>query len=147
MKKRAIIVDLDGTLTNCEHRVHHVQNDPKDWKSFSEKMIEDDLHQWCHILITSMHKVKSDVIFLTGRGEKYRPHTEKWLNKHHINYDALYMRARGDYREDAVVKREIYLENISKEYEVLFVLEDRSSVVKMWRELGLTCLQCAEGNF
>ena len=31
--------------------------------------------------------------------------------------------------------------------EILFVLDDRSQVVKMWRELGLTCLQVADGNF
>jgi hypothetical protein len=31
--------------------------------------------------------------------------------------------------------------------EIAFVLEDRNSMVKKWRELGLTCLQVAEGDF
>lgn len=31
--------------------------------------------------------------------------------------------------------------------EILCVLDDRNKVVKMWRELGLTCLQMAEGDF
>ena len=30
---------------------------------------------------------------------------------------------------------------------VLVIFEDRASVVKMWRELGLTCLQVAPGEF
>ena len=28
-----------------------------------------------------------------------------------------------------------------------FVVEDRDQVVKMWRSLGLTCFQCAKGDF
>lgn len=31
---KAIIVDLDGTLANCEHRRHFLETKPKDWKSF-----------------------------------------------------------------------------------------------------------------
>jgi len=30
---------------------------------------------------------------------------------------------------------------------VLFIVEDRSSVVDMWRAQGLVCLQCAPGEF
>ena len=29
-----IIVDIDGTLANVEHRVHHLLKSPKDWDSF-----------------------------------------------------------------------------------------------------------------
>jgi hypothetical protein len=30
---------------------------------------------------------------------------------------------------------------------VVLCLDDRNSVVKLWRDLGLTCLQVAEGDF
>jgi phosphoserine phosphatase len=30
---------------------------------------------------------------------------------------------------------------------VLFIVEDRSSVVEMWRQQGFVCLQCAPGDF
>ena len=30
---------------------------------------------------------------------------------------------------------------------ILFVVEDRSRVVEMWRSEGLACLQCAPGEF
>jgi FMN phosphatase YigB (HAD superfamily) len=33
MSSRAIIVDLDGTLTSCEHRRHFVTGKNKDWKN------------------------------------------------------------------------------------------------------------------
>jgi hypothetical protein len=31
--------------------------------------------------------------------------------------------------------------------EILFALEDRERVVQMWRSVGVTCLQVAEGRF
>ena len=57
------------------------------------------------------------------------------------------MRKEGDNRPDEVVKEEIFNENIRGNYSVRFVLDDRSKVVDMWRQLGLKCLQVAEGDF
>ena len=57
------------------------------------------------------------------------------------------MRKSGDNRSDAIVKREIYETHIKDRYQVDYVLDDRYSVVRMWRELRLTVLQVAEGNF
>jgi hypothetical protein len=57
------------------------------------------------------------------------------------------MRKKGDRREDYLVKEEIYKNHIDQIYNVMFVLEDRKQVVDMWRRLGLTCLQCAPGEF
>jgi adenylate cyclase class IV len=57
------------------------------------------------------------------------------------------MRKTGDNRPDNIVKKEIFDSNIKNNYYIEFVLDDRNKVVKMWRELGLTCLQVADGNF
>ncbi len=71
-----------------------------------------------------------------------------WLNEHELARSArLFMKRCDDEREDALVKKEIYLEHIKNSYEVVFVVDDRSSVVKMWRSLGIICLQCASGEY
>lgn len=31
-----IVFDLDGTLADCEHRIHHITKEPKDWRAFFE---------------------------------------------------------------------------------------------------------------
>jgi acid phosphatase class B len=144
---KAIIVDLDGTLTNVEHRVHHVRLDPKNWKEFNDLMIHDPIHSWCSELIFAMKARGYKIIFVTGRGEDYRDQTESWLKKHQVNYDELYMRKVNDFREDADVKEEIYHQEIEKKNQVLFVVDDRKSVVARWRELDLVCLQCDWGDF
>ena len=140
-------MDIDGTLADVEHRVHHVQQEPKDWKSFNSKMEHDVLNIWCRDIIAAMAKEGLDIILLTGRGESRRKDTEVWLAKHEIGFNELFMRPKFDSREDFVLKKNIYQDFIKEKYDVLFVIEDRLSVVKMWRELGLVCLQCDWGEF
>lgn len=146
-KEKAIIVDLDGTLTDVEHRVHFVQLSVKNWKEFNDRMIHDPLNVWCYELIAAMKSRGYKIIFVTGRGEDYRGHTEDWLKRHHVDYDLLYMRKVNDFREDDDVKEEIYRQKIESLYQVLFVVDDRKSVVKRWREMDLICLQCEWGEF
>jgi len=55
------------------------------------------------------------------------------------------LRKDKDRRSDTEVKREL-LATLDKS-KILFVVEDRSRVVEMWRSEGLVCLQCAPGEF
>ena len=57
------------------------------------------------------------------------------------------MRQDDDYRFDEIIKEEIYTNNIKDNFKVLFVLDDRTKVVNMWRKIGLTCLQVDNGDF
>tara|TARA_R110000868_G_scaffold132380_3_gene343185 strand:- start:12195 stop:12638 length:444 start_codon:yes stop_codon:yes gene_type:complete len=146
--KKAIIVDIDGTLADVEHRVHHVRASTKDWKSFNEGMGKDKLNHWCAKLIDAMKTQGYEILFVTGRDENYRETTLAWMKQHQVSFDKLYMRAAVDFRPDDEVKKEIYLQEIKDHWEVTFVVDDRLSVVKMWREqLNLVCLQCDWGDF
>ncbi|MCK9369791.1 hypothetical protein M0R04_07795 [Candidatus Dojkabacteria bacterium] len=57
------------------------------------------------------------------------------------------MRKAGDNRDDTIVKREIFENEIKDKHYIKYVLDDRRKVVAMRRDLGLTCLQVADGNF
>ena len=57
------------------------------------------------------------------------------------------MRKEKDYRQDAIIKQEIYENEIEGKYNIHFVLDDRDQVVAMWRKKGLTCLQVDYGDF
>lgn len=146
-KTNAIIVDLDGTLCDVEHRVPQIRGEHKNWNNFHELLIHDELNHWCFELIEAMSARGYKIIFITGRPENYRASTENWLKKHNLKYEHLYMRAVLDFREDSDVKENIYFELVEASYQVLFVVDDRKTVVDRWRELKLICLQCAPGNF
>jgi hypothetical protein len=50
-------------------------------------------------------------------------------------------------RPDDDVKYDLFMANVAKRFNVLYVVDDRDKVVKMWREIGLTCAQVAYGDF
>ena len=144
-RKKAIIVDIDGTLANVEHRRKFLI-DSNDWKMFKANMSSDSLNVWC-LEVINRFKADYKIILVSGREEKYREVTEDWLGRYDISYNYLFLRSTNDFRGDAIIKKEIYDLKIKKKFSILFVLDDRDQVVKMWRSSGLVCLQCHEGNF
>lgn len=146
-KSKGIIVDIDGTLANVDHRLKFIHNTPKDWEAFHGSCEKDTPNDWCLSIVEAIKKQGSAIVLLTGRGEEYRDQTLSWLKSHNIPFDELFMRGESDRRSDDLIKKEIYENQIIPQYEISFVLEDRLSVVKMWREIGVTCLQCAWGDF
>ncbi len=148
MKSRAVIIDLDGTLCNIEHRRHLLES--KDWSAFFAEMDKDTVNQWCKELIWSCLESRWSLIFVSGRSEDYREVTERWIEDHAVPSSmhwTLFMRPSGDYRKDAEVKKEIYIRDIEPRFDVIFCVDDRQQVVDQWRELGLVCLQCAKGDY
>jgi predicted kinase len=133
----AVICDIDGTLAHMKNR------SPYDYS----KVGEDDVDVRIAELLDILEEKGHTIIMVSGRDGSCRPDTEAWLTKWEVPYKYLYMREAGDTRNDAIVKRELFDEHIRDKYQVLCVLDDRDRVVKMWREIGLKCLQVAEGNF
>lgn len=135
----AVICDIDGTLALHPQRSH-----------YDYTKVSTDLP---NILVQKLLKELVGenrlAIVVSGREDFCREDTEKWLDKYEIPYmrTHLFMRKAGDHRADNIIKKEIFEEHIRGKYNVLWVLDDRDRVVQQWRELGLVCLQVAEGNF
>jgi predicted kinase len=135
---KALICDLDGTLAlNDGHRSHYD----------ASKSDEDDVNFPVEELLHAFSKQGYQIIYLTGREEIHREPSQKFLDKWGMPEGPLYMRPKGDTRKDWLVKLEIFDREIRDKFQVVFCLEDRSRVVQMWREIGLTCLQVGEGDF
>lgn len=154
----AYIFDIDGVLADCSHRLHFIQQEPKDWKSFYENSDKDEVIQpnkeTLRLLSNSLSGLPTrGILFVTGRTETYRELTTTWLKVNvwgcfgNFYDDMLFMRKDGDFRPDWEIKKEIYENEIKSQYEILGVFEDRTQVVQMWRSLGLTCYQVCEGNY
>lgn len=147
---KAFIFDIDGTLADHHHRLHHIMKPDKDWKSFKAECINDPIIEPMAQIFESILYGHIRPIFVTGRSEDQREDTLRWFRRNlhaYIPDDVLFMRKDGDYRPDIVVKKELFLTTIQEQFEVIAVFEDRARVVEMWRSLGLTCLQVSEGNY
>lgn len=142
-----VIVDIDGTLANCEHRRQHVVCKPKNFKAFNESMHADTVHSAVDQLVRVINGQSWKIVLCSGREETYRDVTVNWLRSYQIPFHALYMRAAKDYRADDVVKSELLDRIIADKYVPLFALDDRDRVVTMWRARGMPCFQVAPGAF
>lgn len=139
---RCVIVDIDGTMTTGPNN-----RGPFEWA----KVGQDEPRKTVVDLVNWLLRDGRTIKFLSGRDEICRTETMLWLQQH-IDYEYdrqwdLAMRAYRDQRKDSVVKTELFDEHIRGKYNVDFVIDDRDQVVKMWREMGLTCLQVDYGNF
>lgn len=147
--EKSIIVDIDGTLADNRRRQHFVEKDVKNWEAFFADMDNDPAFQWCLEIIKGMHAKNYRIIFVTGRSDDFLTRTIVWIQKHlpeHKDF-LIFTRASGDHRLDTVVKEEIYRKHIENKFNVLFCLDDRPSVCRMWRSIGLTVLQCNDREF
>ena len=144
--KRYVIVDIDGTLTKVGDRVKCLESSPPDWDSFYARCGEDEPVPDIVDLVRSL-PMDMKVVLCSGRRESCREATVAWMEAAEIPFDLMLLRKDGDFRHDVIVKPEMLEQAGIALGEIIFVLEDRNSMVKKWRELGLTCLQVAEGDF
>lgn len=150
MSKKIIIVDIDGTISKVGDRIKYLEQDPKDWDAFYAACGEDDPKWDIIYLVTGLISQGFEIVFCTGRRESVRNITQVWLNHkflRHFHADELLMRHDGDFRHDTIVKPELLIEAGISTDRIFMVLEDRNSMVAKWREMGLTCLQVADGDF
>ena len=140
---KCTIVDVDGTLAIINGR-----------SPYDDSKIHTDIPNLHVIDLVGVKKTEyifndkeGQIIIVSGRMDKCKDQTVKWLQDNHIPFDQIHMRKTNDYRSDSIVKEEIYNEFIKGKYFVDFVLDDRDSVVKTWRDLGLLCLQVYYGDF
>lgn len=148
-KELAIIVDLDGTLCNVDHRLHHVRTEEgvrKNWKAFFDGLSQDTPNEWCRTLVGQF---ESDypVVFASGRPDDYERQTRSWLIEHEFSTTHLYMRCRGDHRSDEIAKEVILDFEILTRFKPLFFVDDRRRVADLWRRRGFICLHCHHGEF
>lgn len=151
-RRKAIIVDIDGTLALRNNR------SPFDY----DKACGDNADfRMCRIIKSLIESDEMyEVFFLTGREDtgECRRITSEWINDHvypkqgHNGFLpkdnwTLLMRPEGEERPDEIIKKEIWEAKIKPWYDVVAVFDDRDRVVKMWRDEGLLCLQPYYGDF
>lgn len=133
----AVICDLDGTLAaDISHR-----------SPYDASTCEQDKPNL--MLASMLQSTGMQILFVSGREDKYRPQTTRWLDtlfNGTITY-SLWMRPDGDNRKDWLIKYEILRDVIVPSYNPRIIFDDRDQVVAMWRAQGLRVFQVADGNF
>lgn len=144
---KTIIFDIDGTLADLTHRLKFL---PHDWNSFHEAAAFDKpITPIIDLCLKYLSDKSYKVLFCTARPEYTRSITINWLHLWGINIaeSQLYMRADGDKTKDWIIKSEMLDQIQANGHDVHLVIEDRQECVDMWRDRGIICLQCDEGDY
>lgn len=141
----AVIFDVDGTVARMVAR-----------GPFDEHLVHTDEGIGPVLdMAYAAYKTGKVLVFMSGRTDECKPATLQWLIDQMpwlMNFDCefhLFMRRtvedRG--RPDDDVKYDLFNEHVAPHFHVVYTVDDRNKVVKMWREIGLVCAQVAEGDF
>lgn len=128
------VFDIDGVLADVTHRLHHLQARPQRWERFFTEADRDPLlDEGADRLRAALEE--RDVVYLTGRPERTRRLTERWLASHDLPTGPLIMREDHDHRPARYMKREV-LRKLATTREIVSVLDDDPSVVDLLADDG-----------
>ena len=146
VESKVFVFDIDGTLSNLNHRLPHIHKSPKDWKTFKELIPFDKPHEDI-IWLTQCFSRYGKVVLCSARDATNRKETSDWLIEHNVYFDELYMREANDYRDDGIIKKELLADIINKYGKPFMWFDDRNRVVQSIRDEGIRVLQVAPGDF
>ena len=152
-----------GWIKECDHSRDGTR--PKfspNWPAFFAACVDDKPNLPVIKTLQALRQSGSEVWIWSGRSDEVKAQTVAWLQKHgcfgfptNVLWawafgapERFRMRKAGDHRMDVSLKGQWLAEMEPPEYDRLVaVFDDRDSVVKMWRDAGVTCFQVAPGDF
>ncbi len=144
--KNTYIFDMDGTLALVEHRRGLLRGGRPDWHSFNKASLLDPPNEAVANVLRALFDAGYQIWIVSARSDAVELETRGWLSKYAVPYHKLLMRSAADNRADDILKKEWALKYRFSET-ACAVFDDRNSVVRMWRQLGIPCFQVAEGDF
>jgi phosphoglycolate phosphatase-like HAD superfamily hydrolase len=138
--KKAIVIDVNGTLSDVSRVIHFIQGAEKDWESFFDAM--NDSRVPVNPMVKEMAKRFRNghaVVLVSGAPERYQDQTVAWLNRNGIPFDAIFMRPDWDKRRGWQFKKTLFEKRLKNLYDIRLVLDDKEDACRTWREAGLQC--------
>ncbi|MGW5464313.1 phosphatase domain-containing protein [Streptomyces sp. NPDC003996] len=133
------VFDLDNTLADTAHRQHFLEARPKNWAAFFAAAPADPpLAEGIALAVESAREC--EVLYLTGRPERYRRDTLDWLAAHGLPEGRVYMRSNADRRPARFTKLEI-LRRLAQDREIRVLVDDDEMVCDDAERAGFTVVR------
>ncbi|MCI0559804.1 MAG: hypothetical protein MN733_15040 [Nitrososphaera sp.] len=133
-----VLTDIDHTIADSKWRDQLVG----DWDNYHQESLKDKPDPNVVNLLGSLSLAGYYVVGVTGRPEKWRALTMKWLTRHCVMLDELLMRKNNNYAKAPDSKMQLikeFLPNLVHANAI--ALDDREDVITMYRSLGITAFQ------
>ena len=141
---KVILCDIDGTVANNDHRQHLLKNF-NNWNKFFLAMSKDDPYPKAVKLLENFSK-DYEIIFLTGRPERYRKETTEWLKKNiNLKTFELIMRENEDFTDKVQAKKKMFRNKLSSK-KIKLIIENDEELINLWESLNLDVLDINKIN-
>lgn len=131
--------DIDGVLADVSHRLHFVEERPKDWDAFFAAAVDDPPLAEGLALVQEAAR-DCAVVYLTGRPERLRADTLAWFARHGLPEGELSMRSGTDRRPARLTKPPL-LRRLARGRTVAVVVDDDEAVCDAYEAAGYRVLR------
>lgn len=128
------VLDLDGVLADVRHRLHLVRTKPKRWDDFFDAAEADQVLPEGR---ATADRLAADhvIAYVSGRPERCRAATEKWLADNGFPAGAVHLRPNDDRRPARLVKVAV-VRRLARERPVAVIVDDDVRVTAALQEAG-----------
>ena len=142
----AVIVDLDGTLSDAAGRQHFLERPRKDWQAFFDACGDDPVIDEIARLLDLLDPALT-IVLLTARPVRIRDLTLGWLHRYGLRWDLLVMRPARDYRSSPDAKRVAVEQLRAHGFELRLAFDDDPRNVSMFHAEGIPCVYLHSGYY
>lgn len=132
------VLDIDGVLADVRHRLRHLETRPASWSRFFAAAPGDPLLAE-GAAVAHLLDEDHEIVYLTGRPERCRRDTERWLSVHGLPAGVLLMR-RDDDRRPASQTKLGHLRTLARRGSIAVLVDDDPAVVAAATAVGLPTL-------
>ncbi len=146
-----VVIDLDGVISDAEHRQHFIVNKPRadrDWKGFFAELGDDPVIESGRRLADALGDVC--VVILTARPHSTTEPTKVWLAANEVRHDWLILRGRrkGHNGVSTAEWKQSQLEAlIEAGADIKFTVDDDPRNIEMMQALGLAAIYVPSGYY
>ena len=137
----AVVVDIDGVLSDAASRQHYLESPRRDWRAFFDACGDDPVIEEVKVLLDLLD-ADLRIVLLTARPERIHHLTEAWLHHYRIRWDVLIMRGWGDYEVSRDFKQMTVCELRRYGFELKLAFEDDRRNVEMFRARASPASTC-----
>ncbi len=142
----AVVVDIDGVLSDAVSRQHYVEAPLPDWRGFFDACGDDPVIDEVRVLLDLLDPGLA-VVLLTARPVRVHHLTEAWLHRYEIRWDLLVMRPWGDYDASRDFKHLTVGDLRRHGFELRLAFEDDRRNVEMFHAEGVPCVYIHSGYY
>ena len=142
----AVVVDIDGVLSDAASRQHYLEAPRRDWQGFFEACGDDPVIEEVKVLLDLLDPALR-VVLLTARPQRVHQLTEAWLHRYKIRWDLLITRPWGDYDLSREFKQGTVWDLRRAGFELRLAFEDDRRNVEMFRGETIPCIYIHSGYY